>query len=392
MPVIKLTPTFINQNLYCPGNRQRIEYCDSETPGLYIEVRATSPDQGTWYLRYKDPTSKTCHQKLGDSSTLTLPQARKQAKTLKAEIALGADPRAAWKAQQAVLTYADYFEQHYLPAAQSHKRSWQKDESLYRNRLKAPFGHLRLNQITRQQIQHFHQSLPQQGLSAATSNHHLKVLRKSFSLAIDWGLLDSNPASRIPLLPEDNQREHYLTDQELQRLLTVLHTDANRTVCQILLFLLSTGARLNEALTAQWINIDLDHNVWRIRASESKSKRMRSVPLNDSAMTVLQQQSSRTHHAYVFINPKTQQPYQDIHKVWIRLRTQAGLGRLRIHDLRHSYASFLINAGRTLYEVQAILGHSKPEISQRYSHLSSKTLLEAANSASQVIAGVRLQP
>ena len=209
---------------------------------------------------------------------------------------------------------------------------------------------------------------------------------------MDWGLLDNNPASRIPLLLEDNQREHYLTDQELQRLLTVLHTDANRTVCQILLFLLSTGARLNEALTAQWINIDLDHKVWRIRASESKSKRMRSVPLNATAITLLNTLETREQQVYVFINPKTQQPYQDIHKVWTRLRSQAGLDTLRIHDLRHSYASFLINAGRTLYEVQAILGHSKPEISQRYSHLSSKTLLEAANSASQVIAGVRLQP
>ena len=62
MPIIKLTQAFINKSLQCPSNKTRIEYCDSELPGLYVEVRATSQGQGTYYLRYKDSTGKTCHQ------------------------------------------------------------------------------------------------------------------------------------------------------------------------------------------------------------------------------------------------------------------------------------------------------------------------------------------
>ncbi|SEF65882.1 tyrosine-type recombinase/integrase [Nitrosomonas ureae] len=85
---------------------------------------------------------------------------------------------------------------------------------------------------------------------------------------------------------------------------------------------------------------------------------------------------------YLFINRLTGMPYRNIHKVWQRLRKKAGLKHLRLHDLRHQYASFLVNSGRTLYEVQQIFGHSTSVVTQRYSHLSSKVLKEAAQSAS----------
>lgn len=77
--------------------------------------------------------------------------------------------------------------------------------------------------------------------------------------------------------------------------------------------------------------------------------------------------------------------FNEDNKVWERIRAEAGLPHVRIHDLRHSYASFLVNSGRTLFEVQQILGHSQPQVTQRYSHLSTKTLQDAANTASVII-------
>ena len=77
----------------------------------------------------------------------------------------------------------------------------------------------------------------------------------------------------------------------------------------------------------------------------------------------------------------------NVHKVWGRLRAQAGMEWLRIHDLRHGFASLLVNNGRTLYEVQQILGHSNSKVTERYAHLSSKSLQEAANTASVIIQG-----
>lgn len=379
MPIVKLTENFIRNDLQCPKDKSRIEYCDSELPGLYVEVRATSQGQGTYYLRYK--AGKTCHQKIARTTEITLAEARKQAKTLKAEIALGADPRAEEHARLAVLTFTEFFEQHYLPYVMPRKRSWKRDEELYRLRIKSVFGHKRLSEISRQQIQSFHTALKNEGLAAASCNHHLKLLKHSFNLAIDWEMLDKNPA-RIPMFHEDNKIEHYMDDMELKRLLTVLHTDENRPICQIALFLLSTGCRLNEVLSAKWSDVDMSKGIFTIRATNAKSKKLRGVPLNESAMEILNQLDTRGKFEYLFINRLTGMPYCNIHKVWHRLREKAGLKHLRIHDLRHQYASFLVNSGRTLYEVQQIFGHSTSVVTQRYSHLSTKVLNEAAQSAS----------
>ncbi|MQM32416.1 MAG: integrase, partial [Candidatus Accumulibacter phosphatis] len=180
MPVVKLTPSFIAHQLLCPEGKSRIEMCCAETPGLYIEVRATSQGQGTYYLRYKDVNGKTCHQKVGRTIDLSLTDARKQAKSLRAEIALGADPRGQAKAQKEVLTFAEFFEGHYLPYVTPRKRSWLRDDELYRLRIKEVFGSKRLNQITRQQLQSFHTALLEKGLAHATCDHHLKLLKHAF--------------------------------------------------------------------------------------------------------------------------------------------------------------------------------------------------------------------
>lgn len=150
-------------------------------------------------------------------------------------------------------------------------------------------------------------------------------------------------------------------------------------VCAILQFLLSTGARLNEALQARWEHLDIKKRLWKIPAQNSKSKRVRSVPLNDSAIAVLSQLETQE---YLFVNHLTGLPYKTITKVWQRIRLKANLSNLRIHDLRHQFASFLVNNGRSLYDVQMILGHSSPVVTQRYAHLSTKSLQDAANSAS----------
>ena len=386
---VELTQEWISKGLICSEGRRKIEYTDSGpggVPGLFVEVRAGSPEKATFWLRYKNPQSQTCYQRLGCIADLTLAAARKTARELRARIVLGADPRAEAKARKAVLTYGEFFEQHYLRHVRQSKRSWDRDEELYRLRIKAAFGGKRLNQITRHQIQSFLTELAEEGLAAATVRLHLVLLRFSLNCAREWGMLEGdNPASRIPMPYVDNRIERYLDEAELQRLLHVLRTDQNRTVCAIALFLLSTGCRLNEALSARWSDIDTERRVLTIRANNSKSKRVRAVPLNDAALDVLSSLDTRGEFEHVFVNRATKRPYTTIAKVWDRLRRKAGIAHLRLHDLRHGFASFLINDGRTLYEVQAILGHSSSKVTERYAHLSAKTLQEAANSASEKI-------
>ena len=213
-----------------------------------------------------------------------------------------------------------------------------------------------------------------EGLAAATCNHHIKLLKHTFNLAIDWEMAETNPVSRVPLFHEDNKIEYYLNDEQLQSLLSVLHTDESRPVCMIALFLLSTGCRLNEVFSAKWSDVNLEKGNFTVR------------------LEILHQLDTQGKFEYLFINQKTGKPYVNIAKVWNRLRKQAGLPHLRLHDLRHQYASFLVNSGRTLYEVQQILGHSDPKVTMRYAHLSTQALQDAAHSASIKIRGTAKVP
>lgn len=383
MPIVQLTPAFL-ASLTCPPPASSIEYCCSTVPGLYVRVTASKPGEGIYYLRYKGTDKKTKHERFGRTGEIALDEARNLAKKFKAEVALGlhAAPAAVNPGKGAPPTLQDFYERKFLPHVKQRKRSWRRDKELFELRLLPRFGQQRIDQIGRHEVQVFHGGLKASGLSPATADHHLKVLRFALNLAVEWELIDRNPIAGIKLFNEDNRVENILTDEQLARLLDVLDQDPNRPVCLIAQFLLCTGARLNEALSARWENVDLGKRHWLIPAKNSKSKKPRAVPLNDSAIQVLMQLDTRAAGSHVFINRQTGKPYTTIMKVWERLRGKAGLPHLRVHDLRHTFASLLVNSGRTLYEVQQILGHTTSKVTERYSHLSSETLRNAASMAS----------
>jgi len=381
--LIKLNEYVLRHDLRCPAEKSRVELCDSEIPGLYVEVRATRQGQGTYYLRYKNRNGKTCHRKIGRTPEIDLAEARKRAKKVKAEIALGADPRGDAVAAREVPTLDAFFANQYTPFAQPRLRSFPRTEELYRLRIRDKFGSRRLNEITRQQVQTFHTELRKSGLAEATCDLHIKLLKRCFSLAGRWNVFPGpNPIVGVQMFNPDNRRERYLTEEEMARLLEVLRADPNRNVCRIVQYLASVGCRLNEALSARWSDIDRVNGVWRIPAANSKSRKLHTVPLNASALVVLESVGTAGSYEHVFVNEETGRPYTTIAKVWHRLRTTAGLHGLRLHDLRHDFASRMVRAGRTLYEVQQVLGHSDPKISQRYAHLDLRTLQSAANTAS----------
>ena len=382
MPVVALTPAFLNGCLIVPEGKARIEYCDQTCPGLLIEVRAVATAIPTYYLRFKRH-GKTAYDRLGTIKELTLTQARKLATQKKVEYAPLAKAVADVKPAVGEMTLDAFWIDHALPHLKLVKRSFVRDEQLFA-RLGPKFGNTPLRSISRYGVELFKGELMNQALSPATVDHHIKMLRHLLNLAVQWDMLDKNPLRGIQLLNVDNQVENYLKDEEMQRFLEVLKTDPNRPICLLLMFLLSTGARLNEAVQAKWAQIDLDSAVWKIPASNSKSKKVRSVPLNDSALWVLEQAKLLGECDYPFANPETREPYQSVRRVFYRLCVKARV-KLRIHDLRHSFASLLVSGGRSLYEVQQILGHSDPKVTMRYAHLSSKALQDAANTASLIV-------
>jgi len=216
MPRLRLTQKHLDTPPPCPPGKRRVEYCDIAIPGLFLEVRATCPDQGTLYLRYKNPAGKTCSSKLGTSQELSLKEARDRAKQLKAKIALGADPQAETRQRKAVPTWNRFFEDSYLPHVQQVKRSWKNDADMQRLRLSDQFGATPINKITRHAVQQFHNGLLEEEMKPATADHYLKLIRHALNLAVDWGMLNANPASKVKQFNADNQIERYLSKEEMQ--------------------------------------------------------------------------------------------------------------------------------------------------------------------------------
>jgi integrase len=376
MPVMALTPAVIANSLKCLPGQRHTEYCDTKVRGLFIDVPSGPSGQPTWNFRFKE-NGKTKTRRLGRVADIDLEDARKQVALLKAEHALGI--RAAKAEEEQGISLDRFWREHYLPFAQEYKRSLWRDRQLY-NRIGPVFGQVALKDITRLQVVQFQRKLSTEGLSPATVNQHIQLMRRFMNLGVEWELLERNVLQRIKLLQLDNRREAFLTDDQVEALVEVLKTDDNRLVCMIVLFLLSTGARLNEALCARWEHIDMEKALWMIPAANSKSKKVKHLPLSESALWAVKAVTKREDSPYVFASPVTGKPFTGISRTWYKLRRKAGLpANFRIHDLRHSFASRLVSKGQSLYVVQQMLGHADPRTTMRYAHLSMEIQRQAAN-------------
>ena len=173
----------------------------------------------------------------------------------------------------------------------------------------------------------------------------------------------------------DNKRERFLSSDEAGRLLAAAGASLNPQLRSIVGLLLLTGARVSELLQAEWCHVDLDRRAWLIPTS--KTGKSRYVPLSQAALDVIDQLPRFDGCPYLVPNPETRLPFVSIKHAWQTARVEAGLGDLRIHDLRHSAASFMINSGVDLFAVGKVLGHADYKSTMRYSHLANETLLSA---------------
>lgn len=229
------------------------------------------------------------------------------------------------------------------------------------------------------------------GLAAATARHHVVLMRRFLSLAVTWELLEKNVLKGVQLVPLNNVRDVFLSEEETGRLVQVLTTDSNRLVCSILLFLLNTGARKMEAMKAKWSDIELTTRMWTVPTELNKAKKPKTIPLGESAMQVLLSLDSRGKSEYVFPNPETGLPLTTISKVWYRVREEAGINpNMRIHDTRACMAQRLLKANASIETVARILGNHPNMAYARYARFSTQTLLTAADAGSIPMPAVKL--
>ena len=285
-------------------------------------------------------------------------------------------------------TVEDFFNQKYLPYVKSYKRSWATDECFIRLHLVPQLGKLHMMAMNERDVAAFVEQMKARGYAIGTCNRALVLLRYGYELAVRWRELgpECNPMRLYKNLVDDNKREHFLSQAQSQKLLTEVRKSENEMLQWIVLFLLYTGARKREVLDARWADIDVEQRSWRI--PKTKSGKVRHVPLSNGALQVLaavKEIYGKYAFTFIFANKKTGLPYVGIFHSWNAARRRAGLDYVRIHDLRHSFASFLVNAGRSLYEVQEILGHADSRTTTRYAHLSRDRLQEAVESVPLVL-------
>ncbi len=388
MAKVLLTPSTV-ESVKCPAGKRKLDLFDQRTKGLLLEVRETGGR--TYYLRYTNARGKARQHRLADARDVTLAQARQLADQTRNRIAMGEDPAEARSALRTVPTFAEFIENDFLPHIRLHKRSWQCDVSLLNNHLLPFLSSMHMDSIGRRDIQRVISDRREQGKAAGTCDRILILSRRIFNLALKWQVpgMTSNPAKEVDRLNVDNKRERYLNEPEIRRLQAVLEHSENPLLRYIVPTLLVTGARKREVLDARWEDFDFDSRLWKIPVT--KSGKPRYVPISDGLIAILNSVPRLAGSRYVFANPDTGKPYVTIFYAWNTARQRAGLPDVRIHDLRHSFASILINSGRSLYEVQHLLGHTQSKTTERYAHLQRETLLKAANVVATLVGNASSQ-
>ena len=380
MPKLDLTQAFVKKTKV-PESLNSIDHYDERMPGLLLKVLPSG--RKTYYIRYKNPKKVNCQRKIGNAEILSLSQARALARRKLAEVAMGEDP---FKDAPVNLspTLEAFAENDYIPYVKTYKKSWEMDISRIRNHLLPYFGIMRMKDIEKRDVvQLINDQLPT--YKPGSINRVIILLRYMFNLAIKWEIegVFRNPTAGIPLLKENNQVERFLSAEEAKALLIAIKASKNPMLQHIVSMLILTGARKREVLDAKWEDFDMERTSWRI--PNTKAGKARIVPLSDTATALLTKLRKKKRSPYAFANPITLKPYKSIYYSWHTARKEAGLDDVRIHDLRHSFASFLVNAGRSLYEVQTLLGHTQIKTTQRYAHLSTTSLRAASNEVSLAV-------
>lgn len=324
--------------------------------------------------------------KIGRHPEWGVAEARAKAMEYAVQMDKGDDPLLARRQRCNAPTFAMAWDDIYEPRVLCKKnQKAQKDErAMYDRYVKRSIGSKRLADITMDDVHKVHDFITARKKSVR-ANRVLQVMRCVFNRAIDAGWMTHNPARGIQRNPE-LPRERFLFPEEVQRLLEALNKHQNQRVADIIRFLMLTGARKGETLNATWDQFDLDNGKWTKPSSHTKQKRIHTVPLSADAVTLLRRIRQRTNSRFVFPqvgNPEA--PSVEVKRFWADITKAADISNLRIHDLRHHFATVLASSGLSLPIIGQLLGHTQQATTARYAHLMIDPLRDATSIAAAKI-------
>lgn len=202
-----------------------------------------------------------------------------------------------------------------------------------------------------------------------------ETLRKMFNLAVQWGWRADNPASGFKKRIE-TARERFLSHEEIARLAEVLDAAEDQRAASIIRICMLTGARVGEVRQARFEQFNLELGIWSKPAATTKQRKVHRVPISADVAAIVRQRALvvRKKNPWLFPGDVPGQPVKEIRRFWINVQKEANLPDVRIHDLRHTFASLLVSGGASLEMIGKLLGHSQIQTTLRYAHLMDSPL------------------
>ena len=354
---------------------------DDELKGFGLRVY---PSGRKMYLAQFRAGGRLRRVNIGLHGALTPELARTEAMKHLSDVRLGGDPATDRDKRKASPTMKEFGQRFLKEHVAVHCKpstygEYKRSVELFIN---PKLGSHRIIDVTRADVVNLHQSMKTTPYQA---NRTLGVLSIMFTVAHTWGVRTDgvNPCWKVKRYKEV-KRERYLTPDELARLGRVLReSDSEPEAANCIRLLLLTGYRLGEIQTPKWEYIDFDAGVLRLPDSKTGAK---IVPIGKAAIDVLKDIPKLKDNPYVITGRVEGQYLTDIQKPWRRLRKRAGLSGLRIHDLRHSFASDALQLGQDLTMIGRLLGHTQVQTTARYAHLKTDPIRTAADKVSEMIA------
>ena len=409
---VRLSTQYLKK-LVPPDRGQTVIY-DAEREGLAIRITANHVISWVWH--YKSTDGRKRRYTIGRWPEWTVEAARDEATDLRRDLRDGIDPQDQPKHEGEFFTVNDladaYLEQH----AQKNKRasSVANDESMLDAIIRPHLGALVVRQVKQADVEKLHVGLKSTPYHA---NRVLSLLSTMFRFAAAKGWATENPAKRpnklnpfdgVSRYPEE-ARENWLTKEQLERFKAALDRYSDQEAANVLRLLILTGSRRSEVLHAEWKDIDLQRGVWVKPSHSTKQRKTEHVPLIAPALEILRAMAEKKTGPYLFPGHGHDGPRQSIKNVWKQVCKAAGLSQehevrgkkhllkrwkptIRLHDIRHTFASHLVSQGVSLHVVGKLLGHVRSETTNRYAHLNDQALRDAASGFSKVWEGSQPAP
>lgn len=273
----------------------------------------------------------------------------------------------------------------------SANRTVKDDRIRYNLHIAPSLGTKTIPDLTVHDIDKLRAKMEKDGKSPQTVKHILTLVKRLLNFALRKGYVESLPGRLHIVMPTvDNKVTENLTREQAQKLLQALDEEQDQTMASLVRLALFTGMRRGALLNLQWNDLDFERGFITLRGDVAKKKKTEVIPMNGQARTILEN-ITRTTSQYVFPGKYSDRPRGNITGLLKRVREKAGLPESfrPLHGLRHSFASWLASSGQvSMYELQKLLTHSSPQMTQRYAHLHDDALRKASDVAGALFGGV----